>query len=406
MSDAVPSRFLDPKSPPHIATLILMTGAAALAMNVFLPALPEMAAYFEVDYRFIQLSVAIYLAMNAGLQMILGPVSDQYGRRPVLLASFAVFLIATLGCIFAPNVWVFLVFRMTQAFVVTGLVLSRAVIRDVVGGPKAASMIAYVTMGMSLVPMFAPAIGGFLAQQFGWQSTFWLQFGAGLLVLILMYRDLGETKPRGEGGFRAQFGSYPKLFASPRFWGYALSAMLASGAFFAYLGGAPFVGSEIFGLDSGLLGFLFGAPAVGYLIGNFLTGRYAVHFGINPLILMGNIATALGLCLLLLMMAAGSVTPILFFAMMTFVGLGNGLVLPNANAGLLSVRPELAGSASGLGGALMIGGGAGISAIVGAMLTIETGPLPLVLMMLLCTTLALICILFVIARERRLQLTR
>lgn len=380
-----------------------MTGVAALAMNVFLPALPEMAAHFDVDYRFIQLSVALYLAMNAGLQMILGPVSDQYGRRPVLLVSFATFLIATLGCIYAPNVGIYLAFRMVQACVVTGLVLSRAVIRDMVGGAKAASMIAYVTMGMSLVPMFAPAIGGFLTQHFGWQSTFWLQFFAGLGVLILLYRDLGETKPRGPGGFRAQFTSYPELFSSPRFWGYALSAMLASGAFFAYLGGAPFVGSEIYGLESGVLGFLFGAPAVGYLVGNFLTGRYAVHFGINPLILAGNLVTVVGLGTLLVMIGMTQVSAYLFFAMMTFVGLGNGLVLPNANAGLLSVRPELAGSASGLGGAMMIGGGAGISAVVGAMLTVESGPLPLVLMMILCTALALVCILLVMARERRLR---
>ncbi len=400
-----PSRFLDRNTPPHIVTLTLMAGVSALSMNVFLPALPEMSLYFDADYRLMQLSVAIYLAMNAALQILLGPVSDYFGRRPVLLGSFAVYIIATLGCIYATNVVVFLAFRMLQAFVVTGLVLSRAVIRDMVGGPQSASMIAYVTMGMSLVPMFAPAIGGFLSQAFGWQSTFWLQVVLGLLVLGLMARDLGETKQRATGGFRGQAGAYPELFASPRFWGYSLSAMFASGAFFAYLGGAPFVGSEIFGLDVGILGFLLGAPAIGYLVGNFLTGRFAVHFGINRLILIGNFSTTAGLTLLIVMLLVGLESPYLFFAMMTFVGFGNGLVLPNANAGLLSVRPAIAGSASGLGGAMMIGGGAAISGLVGAMLTPETGPMPLVLMMLLSTLFSLGSILLVILRERRLRIS-
>lgn len=390
------------RSPPHLFTLTVMAGVSALSMNVFLPALPEMAVYYETDYRLIQLSVALYLAMNAVLQIFLGPISDHFGRRPVMLISFALYLVATIGCVFAPTVGIFLAFRMMQAVVVTGMVLSRAVIRDMVEGPRAASMIAYVTMGMSLVPMFAPALGGYLAQQYGWQSTFWLQFVLGVAVLVLMAFDLGETKPKGEGGLRGQIAAYPELLTSPRFWGYALAAMFASGAFFAYLGGAPFVGSDIYGIEPGLLGFLLGAPAIGYLVGNFFTTRLAMRVGINTLILAGNLSTGFGLSLLIAMLLAGLHDPYLFFAMMTFVGFGNGLVLPNANAGLLGVRPGLAGSASGLGGAMMIGGGAAISAVVGSLLTVESGPMPLVLMMLLSTGAAFVSILLVIRRERRL----
>src|SRR6056297_78470 len=107
-----PSRFLDRNTPPHIVTLTLIAGVSALSMNVFLPALPQMSLYFDADYRLMQLSVAIYLAMNAALQILLGPVSDYFGRRPVLLGSFLVYIIATLGCIYATNVVVFLAFRM------------------------------------------------------------------------------------------------------------------------------------------------------------------------------------------------------------------------------------------------------------------------------------------------------
>ncbi|HBZ45299.1 MAG TPA: hypothetical protein DEO85_14880, partial [Maritimibacter sp.] len=131
----VRSRFLDMRSPPHLFTLTVMAGVSALSMNVFLPALPEMAVYYETDYRLIQLSVALYLAMNAVLQIFLGPISDHFGRRPVMLISFALYLVATIGCVFAPTVGIFLAFRMMQAVVVTGMVLSRAVIRDMVEGP-------------------------------------------------------------------------------------------------------------------------------------------------------------------------------------------------------------------------------------------------------------------------------
>ena len=145
-------RFLDQTTPPHIVTLILLAGLSALAMNVFLPSLPKMTAHFETEYRVMQLSVAIYLAVNAALQIVIGPISDKFGRRPVILWGVALFLLATLGCIFAPNITVFLAFRMCQAVIVTAMVLSRAVVRDMVPQDQAASMIGYVTMGVAVVP--------------------------------------------------------------------------------------------------------------------------------------------------------------------------------------------------------------------------------------------------------------
>ena len=178
MSDASIT-FLDRRSPPHIATLIIMCSLSALTMNIFLPSLPNMTAYFETEYRVMQLSVALYLGVNAALQLFIGPLSDQIGRRPVVLGGFVLFLLATLGCIFAPNATVFLVFRMCQAVVSVGLVLSRAIIRDIHSQDSAASMIGYVTMGMAVAPMVSPAIGGALDAVMGWQGSFWLLFVRG-----------------------------------------------------------------------------------------------------------------------------------------------------------------------------------------------------------------------------------
>jgi DHA1 family bicyclomycin/chloramphenicol resistance-like MFS transporter len=280
------------------------------------------------------------------------------------------------------------------------MVLARAVVRDMVPQEEAASMIGYVTMGMSIVPMIGPAIGGALDEIWGWHASFLFLLAFGVLVTLLSWIDMGETAENRTSSFGEQFRQYPELLTSRRFWGYCAAAAFASGTFFAYLGGAPYVGTEVFHLSPGALGFYFGSPAVGYAVGNYISGRYSVRFGINRMILVGTVLTFLGLALLILLHSAGLAPVAVFFGLFTTVGLGNGMVLPNATAGMLSVRPRLAGSASGLGGAIMIGGGAALSALAGAMLTPESGPMPLLLLMTVAAVASVLSILYVIGRER------
>lgn len=395
-------KFLDPNSPPHIATLIIMAGLSALSMNIFLPSLPNMTAHFDTEYRVMQLSVALYLGVNAGLQLVIGPISDRFGRRPLVLWGFALFSLASLGCIFAPNVTVFLIFRMCQAVVTVGMVLSRAIVRDIHPQDKAASMIGYVTMGMAVAPMISPALGGLLDAAFGWQGGFWVLVFLGLAVFWLCWRDQGETARSSGVPLSQQVREYPELLTSPRFWGYAMACMFCSGSFFSYLGGAPFIGSEIYGLAPEQLGMYFGAPAIGYFAGNFVTGRFAQQIGINTMIFWGCAICSAGMALALLLFFTGHDSALTFFGCMTFIGLGNGMTIPNATAGMLSVRPHLAGTASGLGGALMIGGGAALSALAGSLLTQATGAYPLLYLMLLCSLFGLAAVLLVIRRERKL----
>ncbi len=401
MTDYPVPKFLKSDSPPHISTLIILAGIGALSMNVFLPSLKVMSQYFDTDYRLMQLSVALYLGMNAILQIFIGPISDRFGRRPVMLWAIGLFIVATFGCLMAPNVGVFLAFRMMQAVIVAGLVLSRAAVRDMVPTDQAASMIGYVTMGMSLVPMIGPVIGGALGQAFGWQANFWLLFILGGVVFALAWMDMGETFTRSEGGFRAQVKEYPELLTSHRFWGYCLSATFAAGAFFSYLGGAPFVGSEVYGMSDARLGVYFGAPALGYLVGNFLSGRFSTRLGVNRMILTGAIIPFVGLAISVALFEASLGSAEVFFGFMTIVGLGNGMVMPNANAGMLGVRPRLAGSAAGLGGAIMIGGGAALSGFAGTLLSKETGAVPLLWLMFLTSGLSILSILWVIRRDRQ-----
>jgi DHA1 family bicyclomycin/chloramphenicol resistance-like MFS transporter len=395
-------RFLNRTVPPHILTLILLSGLSALGMNVFLPSLPNMTAYFQTDYRLMQLSVALYLGVNGALQILIGPIADKYGRRPVILWGLWLFLLATLGCIFAPTAHIFLMFRMFQAVVAVGVVLSRAAVRDMYPQDKAASMLGYVTMGMAIVPMIGPAIGGALDEIFGWTANFWLLFGAGALTLAITWADFGETAHKSGKTLVAQFREYPELLRSPRFWGYSLAAGFSSGAFFAYLGGGPFVGTAIYGMDPGKLGIYFSAPALGYFAGNFLSGRYSMRVGINKMALWGSLMNSFGIALSLSIMLAGYGSAVSFFGLMILVGLGNGLSIPNATAGALSVRPHLAATAAGLSGAIMLIGGAALSALAGALLTPQNGAVMLLLIMLVTALFGVVAISVVLRRERQL----
>ena len=220
--------------------------------------------------------------------------------------------------------------------------------------------------------------------------------------MALCWADQGETGVGGGVTFGQQIRDYPELLASRRFWGYVLSAAFASGGFFAFLGGGPYVASVEFELSSFWSGVCFGAPAIGYSIGNYISGRYSIRFGINWMIRTGATIAFAGLCVALLLSLAGYHSALLFFGFCTFVGLGNGMVIPNASAGMLSVRPHLAGTASGLGSAFMIGGGAALAAFAGA--TMQNGGGSVVLLAIMASTLllGLLSILYVMLRERQI----
>ncbi|MCR8827125.1 multidrug effflux MFS transporter [Photobacterium sp. TY 1-4] len=395
-------RFLKRSTPPHLITLVMLAGMSAMVMNMFLPSLPNMTEYFDTEYRLMQLSVALFLGVSAVMQVLIGPISDSLGRRPVLLGGLSLFLVATLGCIYAPTAEIFLFFRMCQAVVAVAMVLSRAVIRDLYDQNESASMIGIVTMFMSVVPMVSPAIGGVLDELFGWRANFWAFFIIGAITLWVVWADLGETATSTGKTLGAQFREYPELLRSPRFWGYALASGFCSGSFFAYLGGAPFVGSVLFNMSPSMLGLVFGAPAIGYMVGNAITGAFATRYGVNRMVLVGCFSNFIGVAGSLALFAVGLGSPWSFFGMMMFVGLGNGLVIPNATAGMLSVRPHLAGTASGLGGAIQIGGGALLSGLVGTLLTPETGAFPLLYMMTITSVLAMVSIGTVYWRERQI----
>ncbi|TCL10215.1 Bcr/CflA subfamily drug resistance transporter [Shimia isoporae] len=382
-------------SPPSLTTLVLLTAFSVLSLNMFLPSLENIAKDFQVDYAMANLSIAGYLAITAVLQIIMGPLSDRFGRRPVMLAGLGIFSFASIGCLLATDIWVFLAFRLLQGALIAGMTLSRAAVRDQHSPQKAASLLGYISMAMAVAPMTGPLFGGILDQLFGWRATFVFFVAAGFLLWWLAWADMGETNETPSATIRAQFKTYPELLRSRRFWGYAFCLTFSLGAFYVYITGAALVGGAVFGLSPAAIGAGVGIITCGFAVGSFLSGRFANRFPLTTMVISGRVVAACGPTLGLLLMAAGVLHPITYFGAITLVGMGNGLTIPSANSGIMSVRPQLSGSAAGLSGAMAVAGGAALTSLTGAVLTPETGALTLMLLVLASVLLSLLAALYV-----------
>ena len=383
-------------SPPRLFTLVILTGLSVLSLNMILPSLSNIANEFQVDYTLVSLSVAGYLGITAVLQLIIGPMSDRFGRRPVLLFGVTIFILASLGCMLAGNIWTFLVFRVMQGAIISGWVLTLAVIRDSVPEQEAASQIGYISMAMAIAPMLGPIVGGVLDELFGWRSSFLLFVVMGIAVLGLCWFDLGETNKNQSETFTKQFQTYPELFKSRSFWGYALCIMFSTGAFYVFLAGVPLVARTVFALSPAKLGFYMGTITVGFALGSFLSGQYAKRYPLNTMMISGRIVACIGLLVGLALFLVGFENELSLFGATVFVGVGNGLTMPSSNVGALSVRSNLAGSAAGLTGALTVGGGAVLTSVASLILTEGGGAYQLLGMMLFCSVMALVAALYVL----------
>ncbi|WP_422376975.1 multidrug effflux MFS transporter [Roseibium sp.] len=379
-----------PAAGPRLSTLILLSALCILPINIFLPSLTNMAAEFDVDYAIVGLSLAAYAAVSAILQLVLGPLSDRFGRRPVILGGLVIFLVATLGCILARDIWWFLTFRLIQAVIAPTYAVALAVVRDTTSKQDAASKIGYIAMAWAVAPMLGPGFGGLLDETFGWRASFWFLAVFGVSVLVLCWFDLKETNRSPSDTILEQFRTYPELIKSRRFWAYTVCMGFSIGAFFAFLAGAPLAANAAFDLSPGVLGLFMGSITGGFMIGSFLSGRFAGRVRLTTMMLTGRIIACTGLLLGLGLYATGVDHVLALFGPCMLVGLSNGLTLPSANAGVLSVRPKLAGSAAGLAGAFTVMSGAIMSWIAGMTLSDENVRYGLLVIMLGSATIALV----------------
>ncbi|MEP3047484.1 MAG: multidrug effflux MFS transporter [Roseibium sp.] len=376
----------NPKRVPSVGILIAVSSLSPLAMNIYLPSMSGMMDYFSATAGEIQLTMSLYFIAIAVAQIVLGPLSDQFGRRPVIVGGMALFVVGSILCLLAPTVESLIAARVVQAVGGgTGLVLGRAIVRDMFGREQAASMIGYVTMGMAVAPTIGPAIGGFLDAQYGWQGGFVLMlvFGIGVTIASILY--LPETNQHlSHVSIRKIASGYYQLGREKSFWAFCLCAVSTAWLYFAYLGGAPFVAAGVLGLSPPQIGLYFMIVAIGYILGNFITGRVAERVGVVRMIAAGTFIGVFGVSLIVAAVLSEKLNAPLLFLPMLFVGIGNGVCLPSAISGAVSVRPDLAGTASGLTSCLQIGFGSIASIWVASSLstgTLGDGAMPMVIVM-------------------------
>ena len=365
------------------ALLIAMSGVGSLSLNLLVPAIPGLVARLGADLESVQLTVSLYILGLAAAQLVFGPLSDRFGRRPVVLVGLAIATIASTAAIFAASIASLIVARVAQSLgASTGQTISRAIIRDLHERDRAASMIGLVTSVTVIMPMVAPLIGGVLDTLFGWESIFVFSALLSVAVLVWAVAALPETRSfasRGGGRFRADLSA---LAASPRFFGYALCAGLGSAPFFSFLGGAPHVVVTLLGRTSAEYGLWFFLPSIGFMAGNFVVARLTMRFGIHVLIWWGIAFTIFGCLLNAAVYAAfpGWEMVTLFFPQI-IIGLGNGLLLPTAIAGAVSIRPQVAGTASGMTGCIQMAIGAAAAQTAGHV--VAGGAMPMIWLMLM-----------------------
>ena len=349
-----------------IGVLVGVSAVNPLGMNIFIPSMPSMVQYFDSSTAVVQLILSLYLLASALSMLVMGPISDKFGRKPVLLSGLALFVVGSIICTIATSIWVLIFGRIIQAIGgACGLTISRAVIRDLFARDRAASMMGYVNMCMAVAPMVGPLIGGNLHELYGWRTVFGFLGIISLVVFLTTWIQLPETLQR-DNNKKTQIGrieSFVILLRDMKFWLFSTTTLLCSGTFFAFLGGGPFIAEELLGMTPSEYGLFFVFVASGYILGNFITGRFSVRFGIGMMITTGNIISLFGVLAIAILFALGYFHPLSLFAPMFVIGMGNGLTLPNAMAGAVSVRPDLAGAASGLSGCMQISAG-GIATLV------------------------------------------
>jgi DHA1 family bicyclomycin/chloramphenicol resistance-like MFS transporter len=350
------------KSRIMLLMLVAMTGVAPISLYLLVPALPKLAVLFGRDISVAQMTVSLYMVGIACSQIIMGPLSDRFGRRPVLLWGLGLMVAASIGCMLAQNLPQLIAARFLQALGgATGMVVSRAIIRDLYSRDRIGAMISLVIAVMMIAQMLSPLTGGLLETAFGWRAIFYCITAASLTVAVIIAFALPETRrDRVEaGGFRGDVGS---LVTSRAFIGYMLCQVLASQIIFAFAGGGPYIVVTEMGRTSAEYGAWFATTGFAYLIGNLFCVRFAPRHSLEKLIWFGLALQFTGSLLNLAWSITGfNQQPSWLFGTQMLVMFANAFVMSNSAAGAISVRPEAAGTASGAMGFLQMGIGSLVS---------------------------------------------
>ncbi len=360
--------MIAPGGRPPLILLVLATAIGGVSMNIFIPSMPGLVRFFATDIATVQLTLTLYLAGIAVGQLVYGPLSDHYGRRPLMLAGLGLYAASALVASLASSIDVLILGRIAQAFGgCAGMVITRAIIRDVYDRDRGASVLGYVTMAMTIAPAMAPVLGGYLDLWFSWRAGLWVLTAYGALLLLGCLFFLPETlkEPQPTIGVGPILNSYRTLLRRPAFLGYAFGAGCSTACFFSFLAGAPYLMIEVLNRPPSDYGIWFVIVSFGYFIGNFLTGKLSRRLGVDRMVTIGAAMVLFGGIAMLVHGLILPVAPAGIFLPAMMVAMGNGVGQPNGIAGAISVDPTRAGAASGIVGFLQMALGAVGTVIIG-----------------------------------------
>lgn len=348
-----------------IVLLGSLTAFAPLTIDMYLPSLPTLERSFGATPSQVQLTLSTFLAGLAIGQIFYGPLSDRFGRRPLMLAGLALYVAASVAAAIAATVEVLIAARFVQAIgMSSGPVLGRAVVRDLYDRESAARLLSYMAVVAGFAPVVAPIIGSQLHVAFGWRANFIFVALYGAVALAVVAWQFDETNRRLDPEalrLRRMAGNIGTLLSSRLYLGYALTASCVGSGLFAFISGSPFVFLQVLGFAAADFGYLFAFCMCGYLVGSWISGRFVLRLGMDRLLRLGIVLalagglSMAGLAALHLNHVAAILGPMFVF-MFAFA-----LILPQAMAGALTPFPQIAGSASSLIGLCQYG----LSAILG-----------------------------------------
>lgn len=333
-----------------VAALVSVTLLGPLAIHMYLPIMPYVQDSFGTSSGLAQLSLSLVLLVMAAGTLVYGSLSDRFGRKRVLLGGLLLFGVGSVYCALAPSVTSLLAGRLLQAAGAgCGIVMARAIARDVYGTDKLAQVIAYITVAYVLGPMFAPPIGGALADIWGWRTVFALAVAVCAAVFLLIAAVLKETHSPLPASQRTRMSTgYVRLLRSPVFMAYAINPGLTSGAFFALASASALLMADVFQRSASEYGLYFILLPIGYMSGNFVSGRIGNRAPTDTMVILGNFVALAATLLLALVLFLGAHHPIWMFVGGMLISCGQGLSMPYAQAAAINVDRELTGTASGI----------------------------------------------------------
>ncbi|MAP46960.1 MAG: hypothetical protein CMP87_05000 [Gammaproteobacteria bacterium] len=340
--------------------IILLAAVSALGpvgMQILLPALPVIKQKFYVTNDVAQLTLSLSMLAIAIGTLVYGPLSDKFGRKRVMLVGIVITIFGSIVCFVADSIMLLISGRFIQAFGgAVGLVLARAIVRDVYGPEEAARVIATLVMVMVVLPMMSPALGGELMQRFGFESVFIVIAFASAIAFVFLFLWLPETlaKPVPFEGVKSMLMTFSKLFASRVFCGYAFCVTFVSVVFFSFISAAPEIMVSVLKRPPTEYGYYFIMIPAGFMTGNYVARHYGRTISIDNMIAIGASIGVFGIVLALLLQTLGMSSPVALFLPIALAVFGNGITLPNAQAAAINEFPEYAGTASGLTGFLQM----------------------------------------------------